>query len=391
LQRYEDALFQHPPGPLVAGASDEEAARHAVLFYYHDFANHDMITHPILYSTGVGEDIARVDVFRISPEDACLLIPDTREKPKLSGTMLNNFGAFFDEKFRINDILWGRLDGAERIITALLPNEEDEPKRRELIEEAHCAILRDQEVLGEDAEVPRSSPSGDPGGSSTHDTLERFRRQYRSGYEETRRLNPERTVRSAARASRVFGDMLEGYEENQRLLPKGGVVWVTRLARLFWLTVEVAVPDSLASLVFRHGLKLLYVFEALMILVGTLLLYPTVQQFGFVAFVVTAAVHAGVLLLQDAISREGGGVRRWWRLLKYVLGILVLVLAALGLVLVFAALGLQFSRTVVTFLVSPPGAAGGTVGTIVRGIIMLTLVVVALAVSRRRIPRPPSG
>ena len=62
--------------------------------------------------------------------------------------------------------------------------------------------------------------------------------------------------------------MLEGYEENQRLMPKGGVVSVTRLARLFWLTVEVAVPDSLASLVFRHGLKLLYVFEALMILLG---------------------------------------------------------------------------------------------------------------------------
>ena len=40
-----------------------------------------MITHPILYSTGVGEDIARVDVFRISPEDACLLIPDTRSSP----------------------------------------------------------------------------------------------------------------------------------------------------------------------------------------------------------------------------------------------------------------------------------------------------------------------
>ena len=32
LQRYEDALFRYPPGPLVAGASDKEAARHAVLF-----------------------------------------------------------------------------------------------------------------------------------------------------------------------------------------------------------------------------------------------------------------------------------------------------------------------------------------------------------------------
>jgi patatin-related protein len=382
---YDDALFRHPPEPLDAGASDEEIARNAVLFHYYDFANHDMISHPILYSTGVGEELARVDVFRISPEDACSLITDTSEKPKLAGTKLNNFGAFFEEKFRTNDILWGRLDGAERIITALLPNAEDEPKRGELIEEAHRAILRDQKVFGEDAEEPRSSPSGDPGGSSTSDTLDRFKRQYYSGYKETRRLDPERTVRSAARASRVFGDMLEGYAETQRRLHKGGVVWVTRLAQLFWLSVEVAVPDSLASLAFRHGLKLLYVFEALMILLGTLLLYPTVQQFGFVAFVVTAAVHAGVLLLQDAMSREGGGVRRWWHVLKYGLGSLVLALAVLGLVLVLAALGLQLPRSIVAFLTSPPGAPGGTVGTVARGIIMLTLVLVALLVSRRRL------
>jgi len=387
LQAAREALQE----ALERGASDEEIARRTVQFHYHDFANHDMVSHPILYSTGVGEEVTQVDVFRISPEDACSLIPDTRGKPKLAGTTLNYFGAFFEEKFRTNDILWGRLDGAERIITALLPNEEDEPKRMELIEEAHYAILRDQKVFGEGTEASGSSPSGDSGDSSTSDALERFRRQYRSGYEEMRRLDPERTVRSAARASRVFGDMLERYEENQRRLPKGGVVWVTRLARLFWLSVEVAVPDSLASLVFRHGLKLLYIFEALMILLGTLLLYPAVQQFGFVAFVVTAAVHAGVLLLQDAMSREGSVVRRWWSVLKYGIGIMVLVLAVLGLVLVLAALGLQFSRTIITFLVSPPGTTEGTVGTILRGIIMLTLVVVTLLVSRRRIPRRPSG
>jgi patatin-related protein len=372
--------------PIASDASVEEIARRAVRFLYDDFPNYDMISYPILYSTGVGEEVTQIDTFRISPEDAFLLIQDKSDKPKLAGAKLNNFGAFFEKKIRTNDILWGRLDGAERIITALLPYKEDETKREELIEEAHCAIIN-EEVFGKREEEPPSLSANNPEDSATSDTLHRFKEKYNREYEATRILDPERTVRSAARASRVFGDMLEGYAETQRRLPKGGVVWVTRLAQIFWLLVEVAVPDSLASLMFRHGLKLLYVFEALMILLGTLLLYPTIQQFGFVAFVATATVHAGVLLLQDAMRREQGTEGRWRRVLKYGLAGLILVLAALGLVLVLAALGLQLPRSIVAFMASPPGTAGTAVGMIVRGVIMLAFVGVALLVSRRRIPK----
>jgi hypothetical protein len=43
----------------------------------------------------------------------------------------------------VSDLLWGRLDGAERIITALLPLKENATLRDQLIAEAHEAILEE--------------------------------------------------------------------------------------------------------------------------------------------------------------------------------------------------------------------------------------------------------
>ena len=349
-------------------------ARRAVHFYYENFASYDMISHPILYSTGVGEEMSRVDVFRISPRDAKSLIDEeTNGKTKLAGTKLNNFGAFFEKDFRTNDILWGRLDGAERIITALLPADADKVKREELIEEAHYAILAEDVFKGE-------SPNG---------MISTFREKYKDDeeYAAKRRFDPQRLLLNAGRASRVFGDLLDGYSEDRRL-PKRGVVWIARSARLFWLLVEVAVPGSLRNLMFRHGLKLLYVFEALMILLGTLLLNPTVQQFGFVAFVVTAAVHAAVLFLQDAMSKnEPGGESQgsrggqWPRASRYVLLVLITILlpfSVLGVVFALAALGLNLPRSIVDLMTDPPGTESGALRTILRGALMLAVVAIPL-------------
>jgi hypothetical protein len=43
------------------------------------------------------------------------------EVPEVGGTALGHFGAFLQQRWRENDILWGRLDGAERIISSVLP------------------------------------------------------------------------------------------------------------------------------------------------------------------------------------------------------------------------------------------------------------------------------
>ena len=47
-------------------------------------------------------------------------------------------------------------------------------------------------------------------------------------------------------------------------------MWLSRLARTFWRLVEVAVPNTLANIVVRHWLNLLYLFEVLLIVGGTL-------------------------------------------------------------------------------------------------------------------------
>ena len=110
-------------------------------YYYQKYDEDDRIIFPIIYGTEIGE-AAKVDIIRISPEDATALINE-RETGcyKLAGAALGHFGAFLDPLWRRNDIMWGRLDGAERIITALLP---DDPKlARLLVGEAQAAIVHE--------------------------------------------------------------------------------------------------------------------------------------------------------------------------------------------------------------------------------------------------------
>ena len=121
---------------------DADAESHAYLgYYYQNYDEYDRIIFPIIYGTEIGE-AAKVDIVRISPEDATALINE-RETGcyKLAGTALGHFGAFLDPLWRRNDIMWGRLDGAERIITALLPN--DRELARHLVGEAHAAIVHE--------------------------------------------------------------------------------------------------------------------------------------------------------------------------------------------------------------------------------------------------------
>jgi patatin-related protein len=125
-----------------------ESVPYILLYYFKTFEAFDQVTFPILYSTDVGEEMDTIEVFRVSPEDAPAIINEKDEdesgktKLKLAGTTLGHFGAFFERKFRINDIMWGRLDGAERLIAALLPTQDD--LRKEFTRQAHLAIIEEE-------------------------------------------------------------------------------------------------------------------------------------------------------------------------------------------------------------------------------------------------------
>lgn len=378
----EDALTARTDAP-----THEKVLKRALKFYFDNFDRYDMVSHPILYATNAGDELDHVEVFRISPEDATHIVDEADAgKKKLFGTKLGSFGAFFKRDFRTNDILWGRLDGAERIITALLPDAKYDRKRTNpsmrydetrdrLIEEAQNAILK--EVLGvEDEskltailkELAAGTKPADVGGRPEQDTehafgiagaenlagylteprvrfaltsflknqtpIQVFRQSFLENYEALRAFNNQDMVKNAARASKVFGRMLEGYADDHKLNNKR-VTWVTRLAQLFWGLVEVAIPGSIGNLVLKHWLKLIYLFEFLLILLGTLLTNHAAQQFGWTAFGITLGANVVVWWLHDFMSGRSS-VRR------FVVTVLVIVFCVLALIGALKASHLAF-------------------------------------------------
>ena len=295
-------------------------------YYYKYYDEYDRIVFPIVYGTEIGE-AAKADIIRISPEDAKALINE-RETGchKLAGTALGHFGAFLDPLWRKNDILWGRLDGAERIITALLP---DEPKlARMLIGEAHVAIVHEAIArLGEietrhllcESSMRTKSGSADSkllgqflDNLKAHDTAgqltnliddKTLQQHYVDTFPTRSRLDPESAVKTAARATTVIGKMLSALSES-RIGHSEFVAWIARFGQIFSSLVEVSIPRSIPNLLFRHWLKLLYLFEVLLIVGATLLAKPAVAQLGWTLLGITVSANIISWWLSDFMHRK---------------------------------------------------------------------------------------
>ncbi len=339
---------------------DTSTESHAYLgYYYQNYDEYDRIIFPIIYGTEIGE-AAKVDIVRISPEDATALINE-RENGcyKLAGSALGHFGAFLDPLWRRNDIMWGRLDGAERIITALLPNNRELSRR--LVGEAHAAIVHEAiakaganeaKDLVCEAGMRTRSGNAEPNlitqfidNLKTYDVAGQlntlidgnaFRQHYVDTFPARSKLDPESTAKTAARATTVIGKMLEGLSSSRNASTKPAL-WITRLGRIFWALVEVAVPRSFAELFFHHWLKLIYFLEALMIVGSTLLLAPGAQRFAITAFGITAAVHLAVVILSDLIQSRN----RWATLAKTIGIVILVILVAVGGLAISAILGAE--------------------------------------------------
>jgi hypothetical protein len=92
--------------------------RRDLLVRYLGFPIWDALLYPLEAYTDVGErDTVRVA--RMSPLDSTLLTPPDGAV-KVLGAQLGHGYAFFSQKARENDYLWGRLDAAERTVRLLL-------------------------------------------------------------------------------------------------------------------------------------------------------------------------------------------------------------------------------------------------------------------------------
>ncbi len=118
--------------------------RRDLLVRFLGFPIWDVLLYPIQAVADAGERDA-IDIVRMSPEDATVLPPLDPGKPKLAGVGVMHFGAFFTRAGRENDYLWGRLDGAERLIGLLLGEGHDEAERARWCREAFAAIAEEEE------------------------------------------------------------------------------------------------------------------------------------------------------------------------------------------------------------------------------------------------------
>lgn len=284
------------PRPGAPNSVPASVARYSLL----EFERSDRIIYPTTVLSEVGDERDGVEVYRVSPLDASSLIDERAEGSKLAGTALGAFGAFFERKFRVNDLMWGRLDGAERLIAAILPDPGHAALRRQLIAEAHDAILQETFYSAPERQA-LAPPPGTP-----RLRRETFLSALRAGRGESRALDNEALAGNLARLSRVFTRLFGAYgEAHPGAQPLAR--WAGRLLGVGASVIDAALARSLGGVLARQWLPLVYLFALLQIAIGAIFASPSVQTFGMVVGAAALGFHLLVLLARDLIA----GRRRW--------------------------------------------------------------------------------
>lgn len=115
-------LFENIRKP-DASSNRESDDGNPILDYFQQFRQLDQVLYPFEYLTDIKEK-ELIQTIRISPNDAQMGLGYGKKlDEKLAGNTLRAFGGFFKKSWRSNDILWGRLDGLNRIVEGLVTRE----------------------------------------------------------------------------------------------------------------------------------------------------------------------------------------------------------------------------------------------------------------------------
>ena len=124
-----------------------EPARGDVVSTLVTFPLLDATLFPLMDLAGV-EDLVTVDTMRVSPRDATFVSDDPK---RLRGWKLGAFAGFLERSAREHDLMWGRLDGAERLIELILAasglsGQAGSNLRQEFTRRAMLAALAEEEI-----------------------------------------------------------------------------------------------------------------------------------------------------------------------------------------------------------------------------------------------------
>ncbi len=178
-------------------------------YRYQYFDYHDMVSLVFLEGSDVREH-TETQIYRISPADGI----QRRLDQKLAGYAVEAFGAFLKREWRENDILWGRLDACERIVSAVLTRGEDQALRDQFVRQLQEAIVQQEADL-------RHRQGGRPGHRTPRDQADdltlaveaikrnRLREYLTNQYVLPEGPNPSDSARRIAYAADIFGRMIE--------------------------------------------------------------------------------------------------------------------------------------------------------------------------------------
>jgi hypothetical protein len=211
-----------------------------------NFAVYDQATYALQQLPGENEDIA---VYRVSPREATAIIDErARNLSKLAGVQIHHFGAFFDADWRRNDILWGRLDGAERIIVAVWPEGADTAERDKLVQKAHRAIIGDvladtdyrrllSRLLAPGVKIP---PVLATGTTVPDEEIDEVLKAFRApSYTTPPAPDAASTVKLAARAVRVSANISTGSAHSKSKPLNLALRWAGRGLRVLAIEIEL--------------------------------------------------------------------------------------------------------------------------------------------------------
>lgn len=284
--------------------------------YYLSFDAFDQTRFTLYYGTDTGEP-TQVDIVRVSPADAGSLRSQIRDR--LAGDRLGHFGAFLDAGWRRNDIMWGRLDGAERVLRTVLPAEDPDTQavRQELLRLAQGCILKQTYLAQATDTVNQRRLAGvltPPAPPASPQELEALKRVQLHG-DQLRlhvqrnptfdgKLPADRTLATAARAVTITGRLLEGISKARSGRVPLMARWLSRLGLLLQAAVAVALPGGLAGPLFRRILALLYFVEVVLVAIAMVLGDAQFRSASLGALIATIALHLVVLVVGDVMRNR---------------------------------------------------------------------------------------
>ncbi len=307
--------------------------RELIRTYRDDYEQFDMVQFPLIEATRVGDELSPVEVHRFSPADV-RHYGSAFGDDKLKGTRFASFGAFLDRRWREHDILWGRLDGAERLITTLLGNARPETRDR-LITEAHLAILK-EEFPADGAELRKleAREAGGANGSAidvarTRANTVRFLQSRTRGLE----LDPRDAAKDLSRVVRVMGSLSDtlSTEANLPGVVRNSLGFTSLVGSTL---VDAAIPRTFWHLLSTYWSSLLLLLGAALMILGLplrgwpglqgALLWGVVFVAASVGFLVLRSLLWSLLAPADSRARSpGAAASRWFGRAALLLGVLL--------------------------------------------------------------------